>query len=121
MTHSKPASRFRRGDVILVVFPNSDLVSYKKRTALIVQADGVKTGLPNRVVACITSNLGRTGATRVPVQKSSQEGRAMRLQSDSVIVLDDLATIPEKAIDKVIGTCTGMTQVDAALRTTLHL
>ena len=28
-----------RGDVVLVRFPNSDLVTYKKRHALVVQAD----------------------------------------------------------------------------------
>ncbi len=35
----------KRGDVILVRFPNSDQATYKKRPALVVQADGLNTGL----------------------------------------------------------------------------
>ena len=59
---------YKRGDVILVKFPYSDLVSYKRRPALIVQDETVATGLSQRVVTQITSNLNRTGDTRVLVK-----------------------------------------------------
>jgi len=36
----------RRGDVVLVWFPHSDLKTFKQRPALVVQADGLETGLP---------------------------------------------------------------------------
>ena len=49
----------KRGDVILVKFPNSDLKTYKKRPALVVQADGLATGLQQKIIALITSNTGR--------------------------------------------------------------
>ncbi|MCR4316308.1 MAG: type II toxin-antitoxin system PemK/MazF family toxin [Planctomycetes bacterium] len=62
-----------RGDVVLVSFPNSDLMTYKKRPAVIVQADGLKTGLDQKIVALITSNRGRTGPTRVKVKKDSSQ------------------------------------------------
>lgn len=42
---------FRRGDVVLVLFPNSDLVTAKRRPAVVVQADGLGTGLSQRVAA----------------------------------------------------------------------
>ena len=32
---------FNKGDVILVLFPNSDFTTYKKRPALIVQSDSL--------------------------------------------------------------------------------
>ena len=41
---------YKRGDVILVKFPYSDLVRYKKRPALVVQNETVVTGLSQRVV-----------------------------------------------------------------------
>ena len=41
---------YKRGDVILVKFPYSDLVRYKKRPALVVQDETVETGLSQRVV-----------------------------------------------------------------------
>lgn len=40
---------FRRGDVVLVRFPNSNLKTYKKRPALIVQADDLNTGLSQKI------------------------------------------------------------------------
>ena len=111
----------KRGDVILVRFPNSDLKTYKKRPALVVQADGLATDLPQKIIALITSNLGRAGSTRVQFQKGSQEGKKMGLKSDSVIVTDNLATVLDREIDKTIGHCSAMFAVDAALKQTLGL
>lgn len=112
---------YKRGDVILVKFPYSDLVRYKKRPALVVQDETVDTGLSQRVVVQITSNLERTGETRVPVKKDSPEGLAMGILSDSVIVADHLATVLPREIDKVIGRCNCMPEVEAALRRVLGL
>ncbi|MDI6790019.1 MAG: type II toxin-antitoxin system PemK/MazF family toxin [Thermodesulfobacteriota bacterium] len=112
---------FSRGDVVLVRFPNSDLKTYKKRPALIVQADGLNTGLSQKIIALITSNLSRTGQTRVLVQKNSELGKHMGIISDSVIVADNLATVLEREIDKVVGNCVEIAHVDQALRRVLAL
>jgi mRNA interferase MazF len=112
---------YKRGDVVLVKFPYSDLVSYKKRPALIVQDETVETGLSQRVVIQITSNLDRTGDTRVLVRKDSPDGQAMGILSDSVIVADHLATVLPREIDKVIGRCTCLPEVETALRRVLGL
>ena len=110
-----------RGDVVLVDFPNSDLLSIKRRPALVVQDDRVYTGLPQLLLALITSNISRTGPTRVLVLKTSPAGVAMGLLSDSVVVGDNLATVAAGAIRKKIGNCTHMDEVDRALRTILRL
>jgi mRNA interferase MazF len=112
---------YKRGDVVLVKFPYSDLVRYKKRPALVVQDETIETGLNQRVVVQITSNLDRTGDTRVQVSKDSQAGRAMGILSDSVIVADHLATVLPREIDKVIGRCNCMPDVEKALRRVLGL
>lgn len=112
---------YKRGDIILVNYPNSDLVTYKKRPAIIIQNEGISTGLKQRLIALITSNTARTGASRVKVKKDSPEGKAMGLVTDSVIVADNIATIENKVIDKVIGSCTIMPRVEAALRKILGL
>lgn len=49
----------KRGDVVRVYFPNSDLISAKRRPALVVQADNLATGLAQILLAMITSNLNR--------------------------------------------------------------
>jgi mRNA interferase MazF len=111
----------KRGDVILVRFPNSDLRTYKKRPALVVQADGLATGLSQTLIALITSNLARTGATRIPFSQHSADGKSMGLLKDSVIVTDNLTTVLYREIDKTIGHCPAMPAVDQALKRTLGL
>lgn len=112
---------YSRGDVVLVRFPDSNLKTYKKRPALVIQADNLPTGLSQRIVAMITSNMTRTGTTRCPVQVNGATGTTMGLLTDSVIVTDCLATVWDRAVDKVIGKCPIMPQVDQALRITLAL
>ena len=52
-----------------MIFPDSNLQAAKLRPALIVQADHLQTGLPQVIVAMITSNLKRGGhLSRVLVQ-----------------------------------------------------
>ncbi|NLJ51328.1 MAG: type II toxin-antitoxin system PemK/MazF family toxin [Alcaligenaceae bacterium] len=111
----------KRGDVILIRFPNSDLKTYKKRPALVVQADDLETGLEQKIIALITSNLKRTGSTRLFFRKQSQEAMTMGLPLHSIVVTDNLATILDREIDKVIGYCPSMSKVDIALKQTLGL
>lgn len=114
--------RFKRGDVVLVRFPNSDLVTYKKRPALIIQDENVETGLSQQLAAQITSNLARRkGETRVFVSNTSAEGQEMGLVTDSVIMADGIATVIPREIEKAIGRCPVMLQVDQALRKILGL
>ena len=105
-----------RGDVILVLYPNSDLQTYKKRPALVVQSDDVDTQISQRIVALITSNLKRTGATRVRIYKNSSVCKQMGLVKDSVVMVDNLATVQDREVYRVIGDCPIMEQVDIALR-----
>ena len=79
---------------------SSDLRTAKPRPALIVQADNLQTGLPQVIVAMVTSKLFRAShPSRVTVLLSTPEGQQSGLLTDSVV----------------------MTEVDAALRHTLGL
>ena len=65
----------------------------------------------------ITSNLARAGhPSRVFITQATPEERASGLVSDSVIVTDNLATVLDKAVDRVLGTLSNMSAVDEALR-----
>jgi mRNA interferase MazF len=111
----------KRGDVILVLFPHSDLRTAKLRPALVVQADALQTGVPQVIVAMITSNLSRAPhPSRVVVRRATPQGRLAGLLADSVVMTDNLATISEAALDRSIGSLP-MSEVDAALRLTLNL
>jgi hypothetical protein len=74
-----PGPRFKRGDVVLVLFPNSDLRTAKLRPVVIVQADNLQTGLPQVIVAMITSALS-------PPMPDLPQRTLRRLQDDYVIL-----------------------------------
>lgn len=113
---------YNRGDVVLVLFPNSDLRTAKRRPGLIVQADSLNTGLGQTIVAMISSNLARAGhLSRVLVALATPEGQQTGLLADSVILTDNLVTVLEIEIDRKIGVWSDMGAIDAALRHTLGL
>lgn len=112
----------RRGDIALVYFPHSDLTTIKQRPVLVVQADDLGTGLPQLVVAMITSNTSRAGhPSRVVVRLRSAPARTTGLKTDSVIMTDNLATIEFPLLSRILGRMPGMEAVDKALRKTLGL
>ena len=86
-----------RGDVVLVAFPDSNRKrkTYKRRPALVVQADRLDTGLPGdagrddyqQLIACASH------PSRWMVGQTSPEGRQMGLRTDSVVMTDNLATV----------------------------
>lgn len=116
-----PRSSWKRGDVLLVLYPHSDLRSATFRPAVVVQANDLQTGIPQVIVAMITSRMFRAShPCRVKVLLSTSEGRQSGLLADSVVVTDNLATVVESAIDRVIGSLP-MERIDRALRHTLGL
>ncbi len=119
MTASNPGHK--RGDVALVLFPHSNLRTAKPRPALVVQADNLQTGLQQVIVAMITSRMFRANhPSRVTILLSTPDGQNSGLLTDSVVMCDNLATITETEIDRVIGNLP-MADVDQALRHTLGL
>jgi mRNA interferase MazF len=113
---------FSRGDVVLAVFPNSNLRTGKPRPVLVIQDNDLNTGLPQTVVAMISSNPARLGhPSRVAVQVATPEGTATGLKLDSVIMTDNLATILDSAFHRPLGKWAPMDTVDVALRHTLGL
>ena len=121
MTMTQPNPNFKRGDIVLVLFPNSDLTTAKTRPAIIVQSNNLQTGLPQIIVAMITSQMFRAGhPSRVTILRNSPEGKQSGLLVDSVIMTDNLATIATSAIYRLIGSIP-TENVDAALKHTLNL
>ena len=112
----------RRSDVVLVLFPNSDLKTAKRRPALVLQRDHLASDLPQTIVAMISSNLARRGhPSRVFVAAASREGSASGLPLDSVVMTDNVATVFETEINSVLGRLPDLAAIDAALKYTLAL
>lgn len=112
----------QRGDVVLVLYPNSDLRTAKRKPALVVQADDLNTGIDQVIIAMITSNLKRKGhPSRYFVSLDSEVGKQSGLLTDSVVLADNLTTVLRKGIDARLGYLVDMTPVDECLRITLGL
>ncbi|MFN3652733.1 MAG: type II toxin-antitoxin system PemK/MazF family toxin [Armatimonadota bacterium] len=111
---------YSRGDVVLVLFPNSDLVTAKRRPALVVQADDLDTGIAQSSRSSRATCCG-PGIPAATVLLGTPAATAAGLRTDSVIVTDDLVTVSNAFIARVIGRFDEMTQVDEALRRTLAL
>lgn len=100
-------------------FPNSDLQTAKLRPALIIQADDLKTGLEQIVIAMISSNLSRANhESRILIETKTESGKASGLLFDSVVMTDNLATVSLTVITRIIGELKNMGEVDNALRYT---
>jgi mRNA interferase MazF len=113
---------YKRGDVVLVLFPDSNLRTAKRRPALVIQADNLNTGLRQTIVAMITSNMSRADhPSRVKLLLNSSQGRQTNILMDSLVMTDNLATVIENEIDRVLGGLGEMDEVEAALRRTLAL
>lgn len=68
----------KRGVVLLALFPDSNLRTAKPRPVLVVQADGLNTGMPQTVVAMISSNLARLGhSSRIAIRLATPEGASL--------------------------------------------
>ena len=105
-----------------VLYPHSDLLTAKRRPALVVQADALSTGLRQVVVAMVSSNLTHADhPSRVLLLHETEEGLETGLRMDSVVMTDNLVTVLEAHIDRVIGSLGDMSRVDGALRQTLAL
>ncbi len=112
----------KRGEIALVNYPHSDLHTIKPRPVLVVQADDLDTGIPQLIVAMITSNMNRAGhPSRVSVRLCDPISANTGLKQDSVIMTDNLATIEFDFIRKPIGSMNDMNPVESALRKTLAL
>jgi len=113
---------YKRGDVVLVLFPDSNLRTAKRRPALVVQADNLATGLPQTIIAMITSNMARADhPSRVTLLLNSTEGKQAGILMDSVVMTDNLATVRDSEIDRRLGSLSDTSEVDRALRASLGL
>ena len=113
---------YNRGDVVLVLFPESNLRTAKRRPARSCSGKHARNWLA-------ANNCGhdqqqpKPGRAPKPSNRESKsfEGRQMGLRTDSVIMTDNMATVLEREIDCALGTCPSLALIDSALRHTLGL
>jgi mRNA interferase MazF len=114
----------RRGDVVLALYPFAAGRGGSRRPALVVQNDRDNERLHNTIVAQITTNLRQaTESTHLLIGRTTSEGQQAGLLHDSAVSCNNLATVYEDRIDRVIGHLPEavMRRIDACLKTALGL
>lgn len=113
---------YSRGDIVPMLYPNSDLVTAKKRPALVVQRDDLNSGLPQVIIAMLSSRTFRAShPSRVLIERDDPAFAQTGLLGDTVLRTDNLATVLETEIERRIGHWSKMVEADDALRHTLSL
>ena len=92
---------YKRGDIVLIPIPFTDLTSSKKRPVLILSADQYNEKTEDIIVAAITSNLDNSAYTVKITQSDLAEGNLLH---DSCIRADKLYTLSQTIIIKKFGT-----------------
>ncbi len=113
-----------RGDVVLVQFPFASSTTTKYRPALVVQSDRNNARLKNTLVVAITSTTHRSGEpTQLIIEVATATGTQSGLVKDSVVSCENLATIEQSKVVRVIGSLPPdtMIQVNACLKASLDL
>ena len=114
----------RRGDIILVYYPFSDMSQQKKRPALVVSRDEDNDRLENLILVPLTSYKGYSlELTHTLLHKNSKEGKLAGIQTDSVVKCEGIVSLSKKFVDKCIEKLGEgfMKNVDTCLKTALGM
>jgi mRNA interferase MazF len=89
----------RRGDVVRVDFPFTDISHKKKRPAMVVQNVRDNQKIRKTLVAMITGNLRRLGdPSHLLIDLSTQEGASSGLHGPSLVSCNNLYTLEQDCI-----------------------
>ena len=91
---------YKRGDVVLVRFPFTDLTTTKRRPALVISTDLYNQSQVNLIIAAITSQTHRSGIGDCLIQnwRAAGEGLVKPSQVKAII-----ATIEQSLVLKKLG------------------
>ena len=114
----------RRGDVVLVLYPFASGRGASRRPALIIQNNRDNRRLDNTIIAQITTTMLRVNdPTHLLIPSVTPEGQQTGLLHDSVVSCNNLATVHEDRIYRVIGNLPEaiMHRIDECLKVALGL
>lgn len=94
----------RRGDIVRVDFPFTDLPRMKRRPALVVQNDRDNQKIRKTVIAMITGNLARMGdPSHFLIDPATPDGASSGLYGPSLVSCNNLYTLEQDRILTTLG------------------
>jgi mRNA interferase MazF len=105
---------YKRGEVVLVPFPFTDLSTTKQRPALVISSDSFNATHPDLIVVAITSQVpNNLGSDEFLIPQA--ELPACGLPKSSILKLSKIITLHQRLLIKSIGRVS-----NATLETILH-
>jgi mRNA interferase MazF len=106
-----PTTRCKRGDIVLVPFPFTDLSSSRRRPALVISPDAFNDQMQDVVVAAITSQLTTEHAVSIEqsdcvdgmLPKASVVKLAKVFTIHSTLVIRKLCALREEKLAATLG------------------
>ncbi len=114
----------RRGDVVIVRFPFTDVRHAKARPAIVVQNDRDNQRIRKTVVAMVTGNLRRQGdASHFLIDPSTPDGSSAGLSGPSLAACNNVFTVEQAEILHTLGHLSDPLkgQLDSCLKAALEL
>lgn len=96
-------SNFCNSDVVLVLFPFTDLSASKQRPALIISSTKFNRVFRDVIIVAITSHIEPRVLEHTEYRLNKTENSAAGLPKPSVIKLAKIATIDQSLIRKILG------------------
>ena len=93
----------KRGDVVLIKFPFTDLSSTKVRPALVISNEHYNTNQDDVVLLLITSNTSRISSDDYILGPSDSEFKDTGLKQTSAFRVGKIQTLNKKLINSKLG------------------
>ena len=93
---------YRRGDVVLVPFPFTDLSTIKQRPALTISSTRFNAAQEDAIMVAITSNVSAY-KNRGVYHISAGEQRKAGLPKEGIVRCNKITTIDQRLIRKTLG------------------
>lgn len=93
----------KRGDVVLIKFPFTDLSSTKVRPALVISNDNYNINQDDVVVLLVTSNVSRTSSDDYIIDPRDTEFRNTGLKQISAFRVGKIQTLNKRLINSKLG------------------
>jgi|SRR3989344_2013505 len=108
---------YKRGDVVLVAFPFTDLTTTKMRPAVVVSSEKFNRKFNDVVVAAITSQIPRK-ISEEEFLLSPEDQKSAGLPKPSMVKLAKIVTLDQRLIRKNLGHISASTLSE--ITTVLH-
>jgi mRNA interferase MazF len=93
---------FKRGDVVLVAFPFTDLTTTKMRPALILSSDAFNQSHLDIILVAVTSQVSKK-VPRYDYLLTPEDQHCAGLPKPSLVKLGKIVTIDQRLIRKKLG------------------